>query len=337
MGLFDMFRSNKNAPKATKQPEKEALYATGEPSKDAEDTLAAVLLASPYYAKYDNLFQFIIHSGKQEQYKIDLLLESLKMGRDLELDGYYVKASIQKNLPYFCETEQEFDMFFKSEKPVLRGSVDGILEMISFYLYSEKHPSKQKYWQQHLLDIAQNGNLEAQAALCTNLVRSIFSEQELATFKKAYETNLMQLAEAGNGMAQLAVGEFLASRPPFKIEWLTKAAQQGLSDAWYQLGRAYSSMINITEDGQFKPNRLSEDEVHQLMVKESECFLCGARANNGIMAAWCQYKTGDRYTEGRLLPKDLTQAAYWLQEALKNGEEMARGHLEYVEKLMSEQ
>lgn len=337
MGLFDMFRSNKNAPKTKKQQEKEALYATGEPSKDTGDTAAVTLLASPYYAEYNNLFQFIIHSGKQEQYKIDLLLESLKMGRGLELDGYYVKESIQKNLPYFCETEREFDMFFKGEKPILRGSVSGILEMISFYLYNEKHPFKQKYWQQHLLDMAQNGNLGAQAALCTNFVRNVFSEQELKTFKETYEANLIQLAEAGNGMAQLAVGEFLVFRPPLKIEWLTKAAQQGLSDAWYQLGQTYSSMISITDDGQFKPNRLSEDEVHQLMVKEAECFLNGARANNGILAAWCQYKTGDRYAEGSLLPKDLTQAAYWFQEALKNGEEMAKDHLEYVEKMMSEQ
>lgn len=305
-------------------------------SAGKEGNSADVLFESPHYDKYETLFNYIwsaCHGRDGSQYKIDLLLQSLDMGHTLEVDGFYVQESIEKDLPYFCETEHEIEMFFKSPAPVLRGSIKGILDMIYFYIFTEKNPSKQEYWQQSLLDMAQDGNFEAQAALCSGYVKHAFSEQELAAFKEMYEPNLMRLAEEGNGEAQLAVGEFLMQKPPQKIAWLTKAAQQGLSDAWYQLGLTYESMININDDGHFCWDRLSDDEVHQLMVKKAECFLNGAKENNGIMAAWCQCNVGDYYEEGRLLPKDLQKAAYWLRQAIENGED-AEGTLEYVMRQM---
>jgi len=334
-----MFKGKKNTPKASVQQKEAQVHSSSEMYTNTVDDSTTALLASPYYANYESLFHFIIQSGKQPKYKIDLLLESLDMGRNLNAgEGeFYVMESINKNLPYFCESEHEFEKFFNSQKPVLRDSVNGILDMISFYLYSEKHPSKQKYWQQHLLELARNNNFEAQAALCTNFVKNAFSEQEFARFQDIYKSKLIQLAESGNSGAQLAVGEFLMQTPPQKISWLMKAAQHGLSDAWYHLGMTYESMINIDEAGQFKPNRLSSDEIHQLMVKKAECFLNGAKANNGIMAAYCQYRVADYYVEGDLLPKDLNQAAYWCQESLKNGEESAKGFLEYIGKLLSKQ
>lgn len=306
--------------------------ASGEIHTGKGDNPADVLFDSPHYDRYEPLFNYIwsaCHGRDGSQYKIDLLLQSLDMGRVLEIDGFYVQQSIEKDLPYFCETEREFEMFYKSQTPVLRGSIKGILDMISFYLYTEKNLSKQEYWQRRLLELAQNGGLEAQAALCSNFLRNVFSEQELAAFKEMYEPNLMRLAEEGNGEAQLAVGEFLMREPPQKIVWLSKAAEQGLSDAWYQLGITYESMINTDDAGQFRLDRLSDDEVHQLMVKKAECFLNGANANNGIMAAWCQYKVGDYYAEGDLLPKDFQKAAYWLRQAIENGED-AKESLEYV-------
>lgn len=319
------------------QSSAQSVHAAQEPALDPS-TPAAALLQSPYYGRYRSVFDQILRAGDQPKYKIDWLLQSLEMGHELDIDGFYVAESIKKDLPYYCETEHEFDMFFKSDKPVLRGSVQGILEMFSFYLYLEKNPSKLEYWKRRLLEMAKNGNHEAQAALCTNFVNNAFSESDMAAFKETYEMGLMQLAEAGNSAAQLAVGEFLlVQKLPQRISWLMKAAQQGLSDAWYHLGMTYESAINIDDTGRFNPNYLSDDEKHQLMVKKAECFLNGAKANNGIMAAWCQYKVGDYYAEGDFLPKNLTQAAYWYQEALKNGEEMAKGPLEYVGKLLSEQ
>lgn len=298
---------------------------------------ADALFDSPYYDRYESLFNYIwsiCHGKDGIQRKIDWVLQSLDMGRMLESDGYYVQKSIEKDLPYFCETEREFEMFFSGEAPILRGSVRGILDMISFYRFTEEHPSKQEYWRHQLLELAQNGGYEAQAALCANIVKPFFSENELMTFKEIYEPNIMRLAEAGNGEAQLAVGEFLMYEPPKKVTWLLKAAGQGLSDAWYQLGLTYESMINIDDDGQFKPNRLSEDEVRQLMVKKAECFLNGANADNGVMAAWCQYKVGNYYTEGDLLSRDFEKAAYWLRRAIENGED-AQDSLDYVLRQMA--
>ena len=236
----------------------------------------------------------------------------------------------EKNLPYPCETEEEYEKFFDGSKPVLRGSVHGIVELLSFYMFREKNPGKKEYWKQRLSKMAENRDVEAQAVLCSNYVKHAFSEEELSSFKEKYEANLWLLAESGDAAAQLAVGDFLTRQPICKIEWLTKAAQQGLSDAWYQLGLAYESMINFDENGQFRSNRLSEDEVTDLMRKKVECFLKGAELSNGIMAAWCQYRIGGYYADGDLVPRDFGQAAYWYQKALENGEESAKSSLEYV-------
>lgn len=289
--------------------------------EDAESVDA--LFDSPHYNRYKSLFNYVganCHGRDEPGYKFEWLLQSLDMGRELEADGFYVRESIIKDLPYFCETEHEFDMFFKSQAPVLRGSVKGMLDMISFYLYSEKHPSKLEYWKQQLSGLAQDGNFEAQAALCSHDVGHMFQEQELESFKKMYEPNLMRLAEAGNPEAQLAVGEFLTQKLPPKIAWLLKAAQQGLGDAWCQLGLTYESMIDTDDDGQSRQIQLSNGKIHQLMIKKAECLLNGANTNNGIMAAWCQYMVGGYYAEGELLPKDLQKAAYWFRQAIENGE-----------------
>ena len=114
--------------------------------------LADVLFDSSHYDRYESLFNYIwtnCHCRDEPQYKFDWLLQSLDMGRELEINGFYVMESIQKDLPYFCKTEREFEKFFKNETPVLRGSVRGILDMISFYLYLEKHPAKLEYWHQY--------------------------------------------------------------------------------------------------------------------------------------------------------------------------------------------
>ena len=113
--------------------------ALGEVSAKKEGDPADVLFESPHYDRYEALFNYIwsaCHGRDGSQYKIDLLLQSLDMGHTLEADGFYVTKSIEKDLLYFCETEHEFEMFFKSPASVLRGSVKGILDMISFYIYT---------------------------------------------------------------------------------------------------------------------------------------------------------------------------------------------------------
>lgn len=277
----------------------------------------------------------------EEPYKIELLKQSLDMGYELEDDGAYVTRSIELELPYFCETKQEFEMFFDPEKPVVRGSILGMISLILFYDDAEKahtHPAKRRYWQEKLRKMANNGSYEVRGALCSKWGELAFSKDEVALFKQQYETDLRQRAQSGNHVAQLALGEFLSVYNwRERMEWLSMAAQGGLSDAWYQLGQVYTSAINFDQNNQLRKTPLPEDKVKFLKDKAAECYLQGAEANNGVMAAWCQCKVGDYYKDGSsVLLKDADLAMYWYQMAMNNGEEQAIDKLEFIQKnLMS--
>lgn len=300
---------------------------------------ADALINSPYYEKYKEVCDHIWYYNKQHlqenldsmERKIHWLMESMEMGREIEDDGYYVTKSLEERLPYFCETEREFDYFCNEEKPVLKGAVYGILDLASFYSYQERvHLSKQKYWKQTLQEMAMAGNLEAQAILCTRRARVAFSEGEINGFKLQYEKALYELAAAGNPQAQLAVGEYLApygSRE--KIDWLTKAANQGIGDAWYHLGEAYNTMIYIDEKGNRRTTPLSEEQIRKLSNMRNECRFRAADSNNGIMVGYCQYWVGTNYEEGdSIFPKDLEKAKYWYQKAVEHGSKRAESCLQ---------
>lgn len=293
---------------------------------------ADALINSPYYSKYETAFGLIWYDGKQPKYKIDWLLESLNMGRELEDDGYYVLESMRKGLPYFCETEREFDRFsLDGGEPVLKGSVDGILGLIFLYSTGDcAHPSKLRYWVQTLQEMAISGNFDAQGALCSNstYVQTAFTEEERDAFKLKYEKPLHTLADAGNPQAQLAIGKRLT---PFgsqeSIDWITKAANQGLGDAWYFLGEAYRHSFHIDENGSFRW-QLPQEEMRKMTNIQDECRLKAANANNGIMAGYCQHYIGTKYEEGdSIFPKDLEKAKLWHQKAIENGYELSERSL----------
>lgn len=303
-------------------------------SSMSADSAVSALLNSRYYDRYKSVFDDIAIAGV-DKYPFEWLLQSLELGHELENDGLYVLQSEKYGLPYFCETKREFEMFFVPDKPVMRGSIVGMINMILFYGDREKdhkHPAKCQYWQEKLRTLASNGNYEAQGVLCSKWGKLIFSEDDIAGFRGKYETNLRQQAEDGNCVAQLAVGEFLT---PYssqeRLEWFLKAAQQGLSDAWYQLGQAYEAAIRFDSNNQFREITLSEEKVQLLKEKAANCYLQGAEANNGVMAAWCQYMVGNYYKDGdSILPKDADLAMYWYQIAAENGEDLAERKLESV-------
>ena len=219
------------------------------PTRGVNRVPADALINSPYYDKYKNVFDLVWYDGNQAKYKIDWLLESLDMGRELENSGYYVIESIKSGFPYFCETESEYDKLLDKDKPVLRGSVEGILDLALGYGFDEtsKHPSKMGYWKQKLIDMASSGNMEAQAALCaakSNVYKALFSQDELNGFYSKYYNTLVSAAKSGNPYALIGVGQFLtgfASKQ--RRDLLSQAAKANLSDAWYYLGKAYSSLL----------------------------------------------------------------------------------------------
>jgi len=289
---------------------------------------------SGYNDSYKSLFETLM-AKNQEQYKIEWLKLSLRAGHKLERDGFYVMQSVEKNLPYFCETKQEFDRFFNSEVPVLRGSLTGMLTMAAFYGDIHKansHPLKRQYWQEKLRELANNDNYEAQGALCSDLAILAFGASEVESSRSKYETRLRQLAEAGNGLAQLAVGKFMSIRKSKEqMEWFFKAAQQGFSDAWYELGRVYETAINYNSNDLPRDIALSEEKQNLLRKKAVKCYLNGAEADNGIMAACCQYKVARFYKDGNfLLPQNNDLAIYWYQRAFDNGDERAIRDLEVL-------
>ena len=284
---------------------------------------ADILIESKYYEKYKRWFDNIRYSGKNEPaYKYTWLIESLDMGHELEDDGYYVFKSIEDNLPYFCETESEYNQFTRQDKPVLKGSVSSILDVALFYLHgNEQHPNKAKYWKQKIVEMALCGNYEAQAALCTKMATWIFGEDEANHFKRDYETTVWKHANDGDAEAQLAVGEFLTPFPSEeRVKWLAYAASQGLTDAWYYLAKVTFAWTMFDENGKQRLEPLQAHEIANLRRKEANAYLQGAEANNGVMAAECQCQVAWRYEDGDdVFPYDLEKAYHWYQMAQSNG------------------
>lgn len=293
-----------------------------------------ILVNSPYYNKYRKTFDIIRNSGKEPKYRIDWLLKSLDMGHELEHEGVFVTASISKNFPYFCETEEEFERLSKDDCLALKGSVAAIFGL--GYLYSGSHmksflQEKRDYWRNQILNMANTGNLEARAGLCQK--NFLFTEQEVEEFKEKYEAELLYMAEAGNPYAQLAVGQFLAKNRKEKLEWLNKAGGQGLSDAYHYLAVAYTQMRFLDDDFNYKPILLDEKEEQLIDKKIGECYLKGAELNKGMMAAECQHNLGNAYHYGYYgFEKNLANARYWYEKAFQNGKESAGTCMENIEK-----
>ncbi|MCH5354025.1 MAG: sel1 repeat family protein [Acutalibacter sp.] len=304
------------------------------PTPGVNRCAADALINSPYYAQYKGLFDYIWYDGKQPKYKVDWLLQSLDMGHEIESGGYYIMESMKQNLPYFCETEDEYDYFFSYLQPI--DSVEGMEHMCVFYssFQPSGHPAKQEYWKQRLCELAITGNLRAQAALCSDAtgIQVSFSDDERKKHKEKYRETLFSLAESGNAEGQLAVGEYLSpERSQEKIEWLTKAANQGLSDAWYQLHSFYLGKMLFDDNGGVRQAPLSEEEKQDLEGKMAEYVYKGAEANNGAMAGWCQHEVGNYYAEGNsVFAKDLEKAKYWYQRALENGVEDAEREIRNI-------
>lgn len=332
--VFNSPQSDSSAAAHENRPSVQQSPAVDQPAPGVNRCPADALINSPYYSKYKTAFDLIWYNGKQPKYKIDWLLQSLNMGRELEDFGSYVLKSMENELPYFCETEYEFDKFYDSDKPVTLGSIDGMMELCFFYHETSRdaHPAKRKYWQQRLRELALSGSLEAKGALCSSFAKMVFSEDEVNESKEIYEAELLNLAKSGNASAQLAVGKYLSPHNSKEsIAWLTQSANHGLSDAWYQLSKIYESQIILDANGKVRQTPLPENETQSLERRIAESIYKGAEADNGVMAARCQYWVGTYYEDGNsILPKDIEKAKYWYQKSLENGETKARYEIERI-------
>lgn len=302
----------------------------GSTSATADNEVGCLLTGSRFYGENKKLFDYI-QIKNQPRYKVELLLQSLELGHELEGGGYYVIRSIEEGLPYFVETEEEYDCFHKDECPVLLGSLLGIESLLCKYFLEggdSYHPGKLKYWQEKLVRQAENGDMETQAFLGTRTSAITGISKEAA---EKYENNVWEQARVGNVAAQFAVGQYLAPyNSDESIQWLTKAAEQGASDVWYRLGKIYNTLHHggrWDENGNcFIP--LPEDEKSQIDGKDVECWLRGAEADNGVMAGYCQYKVAGFYEDGDYhLPRNMHKAECWYRKAAAHGVKGAKSWL----------
>ena len=313
-------------------------------SRDSEIDLnnpASALIHSEFYGEYRKYFDYLYYKN-QPKYKIDVLLESLRMGRTIGADGWsYIMNSIEDDLPYYCESEDEYDLFktnaYDTNKHLRGGVVESILLAAFNYAHNQyAHPSKLKYWQDILLRMADSGDVVAQAGLCSPLAKDVFPEDEVVKFHEKYEAAIRASAADGDPQAQMAFGRFLTIYASAeRIKWLSLAAENGnLTDAWYFLGEAYSSYIDCI-DGNMRSEPLSKEESDELHKKRANCILKGAEANNGKMAGACQYQLAGFYEDGDYhLPQDYNMAKCWYRKAGENGYDVTHC-LELIEKRMS--
>lgn len=306
----------------------------------ADMYIVNTLRNSPYYAQYKTCFEYIIWRGDMQRYKVDWLLKSLDMGRNLEGEGSYVMQSIDNDLPYFCETEYEYS-YFKRSKYSFTSDIDNMADFAFLYIESNEshsHPDKRQYWQNRLREEAESGNYIAQGKLCSHYAKFAFSESEAEEFKNRYQTDLIKVAESGDPYAQIAVGKFIAEYgSQEEIDWLTRATKNDLTDAWLELGRAYEALRHTypettDENGNVKrvQKRVPDDEWDRLTKKADECYYRGAVANNGIMSGLCQEHIASCYADGdSIFPKDLYKAKEWYEKALENGESV-EGDISYI-------
>ena len=69
------------------------------------------------------------------------------------------------------------------------------------------------------------------------------------------------------------------------------------------------------------------------MKQAAECYYKGAEADNGVMAASCQYIVGGYCKDGGFgFPKDTERAKYWYRKSLENGETGAKSSLDYLDR-----
>lgn len=246
---------------------------------------------------------------------------------------------MDKAFPYFCETEIEYMQFEKRESPVLKGYTDGMLDLAAFYTTKGKgecpHPYKAKYWKKKLKKSAAKGNLEAQGILCSRRAKFAFKESEIEQFRADYEHKLWQLAGEGNPYAQLSVGKYLTpylSQESF--DYLNRAAEQGLTDAWYSLGKQY---YYFPEKSRRENLLLSKEDEVNYRKKAEDCYYKGAVADKGIMATWCQIRAGENFEDGEYGERDYLKARFWYEKALENGDKEALSKIKLLEDRMDYQ
>lgn len=317
MGIFNFFRTKQ-------QTNNSELTQT----VSEEETKSTIDNQMSEYAQLLEGLQYY----NQSQYKIDWLMESINKGR--EIDNCYVLTSAEENLPYFCESEWEYEMFHNREKPVLKDSIQGIMDIAFFYNPCSENfnDTKRTYWLRKLINLAEGGNREAQAALGSHRSAMNFSVETQIEFEELYGEKLWEDAQNGDKYAEIAVGEWLTGADRLaRKEWLRKAAEQGLTDAYYYLSCECNGDRIVDETGKRREEPLSEEEKNILNQKYVELIKKGAELNNGTTATFCKNSLAGFYEDGFVVNKNKEMAILWYRRAAEDGDSSALRSAEFLE------
>ena len=168
---------------------------------------------------------------------------------------------------------------------------------------------------QELLDIAEQGNADAQFALGSMYEEGCWGvpqdENQAAHWIRKAAVGYHKLAEQGNAIAQLKLGDmfFKGSWAALKddqqaVFWYRKAAEQGNAAAGYQLGFIYD----------FGGWKVPKDDQQAAHWYRNAVVSYRKLAEQGDVDA--QRTLGDMFSQGKKgVPKDVQQATHWYRLA----------------------
>ena len=311
-------------------------------SKESSDERIDLLNSVAYGPSYDCVKQYNevmarwLAMKNVPKFALDWLADSIKKGVNVE--HLAVSFSVENGLPYLCDTEEETWLFESEENP-LQDSTEGIYRVLLKYKYgSAPNENKINYWLNHLLSLANGGNMMAQGLICwkCGVIRSdgkydgVIPQNLWKELKSKYEDGIVRSCKSGDLYAQLAVAKYNRDiSDKEKEELYLSAIDKGLSDACYYYAK-------FLDQKRFVANGMTVDiptygtaEWQEYMYDELSLYEKGAILNKGVLAGYCQYRLGDMYAKGdggKL--KDPITAQMWFKKAYANGCKKAKIYIE---------
>lgn len=260
----------------------------------------------------------------------------------MKIDWWEFRQSVEKGWPYPVATEGEGKKICSFEHQALRGDSGSIIQLLFHYshgLFEDSNDSeltiykdedKVRYWRNVLIQGAEQGNRNFQAALIGKggMNQGWISDEQRQLFKEKYEARLLSDAEAGNPQAMYAVAENLLGEASYGSEYrrvlAEKAARAGVGDAAYLCDEIYRLEC-------YERERNGEPYSYEYSEK-IRYYLMGVECNNGAMLGLMQDLVADAYRDGDAgLPKDMNKAVYYYRLAIQNGYELAESSLRFIE------
>lgn len=252
-----------------------------------------------------------------------------------EIDETFIDWSKSEDLPYYIENADEQGLVFDEQPFAFKGYPNAMLELMFSYsqgLHCGKNHNKVLYWRDILIDLAEQGNRDAQAALCSNFYRTIATSafgtekgvDDSQAFREKYFDTLLRDAKNGDKYAQYGVGAYcvnteICTDNNVAFDFLLKAGEQGVGDAYYEIAERTLGQVYYHRNGTTAP-----------WEEQMKYYKLGAEINNGLFAGKCQYHLAREYENGGIVPKNLDEAKKWYRIGAGNGDNLCMHFLAQI-------